>query len=102
MKILNKDPKTKILNVDPKQRSQNEDVETMFVPSYISMVKLGVTGSDEIAQLRHQNLLRNKENRTHIEETDLLNPWILRARDIEVGKVSRELSIIDGVVQGKN
>jgi regulator of protease activity HflC (stomatin/prohibitin superfamily) len=80
----------------------NEDVETMFVPSYISMVKLGVTGSDEIAQLRHQNLLRNKENRTHIEETDLLNPWILRARDIEVGKVSRELSIIDGVVQGKN
>lgn len=80
----------------------NPDVETMFVPSFIANVKLGITGSDQIAQLRHTTKLRNKEAKAHIAEGDMLNPWILRARDINPGVISRSLSIEGGVVQGKN
>ncbi len=81
---------------------ENADVETMFVPSFIANVRLGITGSDQISQLRHTNKLRRKESRTHISEADMLNPWILRARDINPGSISRELSIEGGRVQGKN
>ena len=81
---------------------KNADVESMFVPSFISNVRLGITGSDQIAQLRHTNKLRRKEAQTHISEADMLNPWILRARDINPGTISRELSIEGGKVQGRN
>ena len=81
---------------------ENADVETMFVPSLISTVRLAITGSDEISQLRHTNRLRKKEANTHLSESDMLNPWILRARDINPGVISRELSIQDGTVQGRN
>ncbi|HIB01624.1 MAG TPA: hypothetical protein EYO31_07095 [Phycisphaerales bacterium] len=81
---------------------KNADVETMFVPSLISTVRLAITGSDEISQLRHTNKLRKKESNTYLSESDMLNPWILRARDINPGTISRELSIQGGKVQGRN
>jgi len=78
------------------------DIETIFVPEFISSVKLGLSGSDEIAQLRHRQLLYKKENRALTQGLDLLNPWILKARDMTLDGPSRELSITGGVVQGRN
>ena len=78
-----------------------DDIETIFVPEFIASVKLGLSGSDEIAQLRHRQLLYKKENRALTQGLDLLNPWILKARDMTLDGPSRELSITGGVVQGK-
>ena len=78
------------------------DVETVFVPELISMIRLGVTGSDKIAQLRHRNELNRKEASTMLKDNDLLNPWILRARDIDMDGPSRELSITGDTVSGRN
>ena len=78
------------------------DVETVFVPELISMIRLGITGSDSIAQLRHRNELKRKEATTMLKDRDLLNPWILRARDIQIDGPSRELSITGDSVTGKN
>jgi regulator of protease activity HflC (stomatin/prohibitin superfamily) len=78
------------------------DVETVFVPELISMIRLGITGSDKIAQLRHRNDLKRKEASTMLKDNDLLNPWILRARDIDMDGPSRELSITGDTVRGRN
>lgn len=78
------------------------DVETVFVPELISMIRLGITGSDRIAQLRHRNELKRKEASTMLKDNDLLNPWILRARDIDMDGPSRELSITGDTVRGRN
>ncbi|MBC8201941.1 MAG: hypothetical protein H8E86_07820 [Planctomycetes bacterium] len=78
------------------------DIETIFVPEFIATVKLSLSGSDEIAQLRHRQLLNKKENRALTEGLDLINPWILKARDMNTDGPSRELSITGGVVQGRN
>jgi regulator of protease activity HflC (stomatin/prohibitin superfamily) len=78
------------------------DIETIFVPEFIASVKLSLSGSDEIAQLRHRQLLNKKENRALTEGLDLINPWILKARDMNLDGPSRELSITGGVVQGRN
>jgi regulator of protease activity HflC (stomatin/prohibitin superfamily) len=78
------------------------DVETVFVPELISMIRLGITGSDTIAQLRHRNQLKKKESSALLKDNDLLNPWILRARDIRMDEPSRELSITGGTVRGRN
>ena len=78
------------------------DVETIFVPELISMIRLGITGSDKIAQLRHRNDLKRKEASTMFKDNDLLNPWILRARDINMDGPSRELSITGDTVRGRN
>jgi len=79
----------------------NEDVETIFVPSFISMVRLSVTGSDSVAQLRHRNLLNQREVETY-RGIDRLNPYTIRTSDINFNAPSRELSIKDGKVQGRN
>jgi hypothetical protein len=78
------------------------DVETIFVPEYIESVQLGITGSDEIAQLRHRLLLNKKEYKALTDGLDLVNPWILKARDMNLDGPSRELSITGGVVKGRN
>ena len=78
------------------------DLESIFVPEYIESVRLGVTGSDEIAQLRHRLLLNKKEYKAFTDGADLVNPWILKARDINIDGPSRELSITDGEVSGRN
>lgn len=78
------------------------DVETVFVPELISMIRLGITGSDTIAQLRHRNELKRKEAIAILKDHDLLNPWILRAREIDMDGPSRELSITGDTVRGKN
>ena len=78
------------------------DVETIFVPELISMIRLGITGSDKIAQLRHRNDLKRNEASTMFKDNDLLNPWILRARDINMDGPSRELSITGDTVRGRN
>ncbi len=78
------------------------DVEPILVPQQISHVRIGITGSDIIAQLRHRNQLNRKRGITMIQDLDLLNPWILRARDINIDDPSRELSIKDGVIQGRS
>ncbi len=77
-----------------------EDAETMFVPEYVQAISLGISGSDDIAQIRHRARLRQKEAFTVIE-ADIMNPWILRARDINLEGPARELSITGGVVQGR-
>ena len=77
-----------------------EDAETMFVPEYVQAISLGISGSDDIAQIRHRARLRQKEAFTVIE-ADIMNPWILRARDIDLEGPARELSITGGVVQGR-
>ncbi|MDP7006539.1 MAG: SPFH domain-containing protein [Phycisphaerales bacterium] len=78
-----------------------DDVETIFVPEFIAAVKLGVSGSDSIAQIRHNNQLKKKEARAYLEGFDSLNPWILRASEIDMEGPSRELSISGGSVQGR-
>jgi regulator of protease activity HflC (stomatin/prohibitin superfamily) len=78
----------------------NADAEVIFVPDQIQSIKLGISGSDAIAQLRHQNNLKQREAISVLEGA-LMNPWILRAREINMDGPSRELSIIDGVVQGR-
>ena len=78
-----------------------EDVETIFVPKFISAVKMGVTGSDAIAQLRHSNQLKKKEARTYLDGFGNINPWILRASEIDMEGPSRELSISSGSVKGR-
>ena len=78
------------------------DVETIFVPELISMIRLGITGSDKNAQLRHRNDLKRNEASTMFKDNDLLNPWILRARDINMDGPSRELSITGDTVRGRN
>ena len=78
-----------------------KDLETIFVPQFIESVKLGISGSDEIAQLRHRLLLDKKELRALTEGADLQNPWILRASEMDLDGPSRELSITGGVVQGR-
>ena len=80
----------------------NADVETVFVPELISMIRLGITGSDTIAQLRHRNELKRKEASALMQDRDLLNPWILRASDIRMDGPSRELSITGDTVRGRN
>ena len=77
------------------------DVEPMLVPGHIANVKIGITGLEDIAQLRHRNQLNRKEARTMIGDVDLLNPWILRAREMNTDGPSRELNITDGVVHGR-
>jgi hypothetical protein len=78
------------------------DIESIFVPEYIESVRIGITGSDEIAQLRHRLLLNKKEYNAFTDGADLVNPWILKARDINIDGPSRELSITGGVVSGRN
>jgi regulator of protease activity HflC (stomatin/prohibitin superfamily) len=78
----------------------NADAETFFVPEFVQSFKLGISGSDSIAQLRHRNDLKLKEAETLLEGV-MLNPWILRAREIDLEGPSRELSISSGVVQGR-
>lgn len=77
------------------------DVEPILVPEFIASVKIGITGLEDIAQLRHRNQLNRKEAATMIEDVDLLNPWILKARDINIDGPSRQLNITDGVVHGR-
>ncbi len=78
----------------------NPDAETIFVPEYLQRISLGISGSDEIAQLRHRNMLLMKEAES-IVDSALMNPWILRAREIDLEGPSRELSIQGGSVQGR-
>ncbi len=78
----------------------NIDAETIFVPEFIQSIKLGISGSDAVAQLRHRNSLKQKEAE-NIVDSVTLNPWILRAREIDLDGPSRELSITGGVVQGR-
>jgi len=78
----------------------NPDAETIFVPEYLQRISLGISGSDEIAQLRHRNNLTMKEAES-IVDSSLMNPWILRAREIDLEGPSRELSIKGGFVQGR-
>jgi regulator of protease activity HflC (stomatin/prohibitin superfamily) len=80
---------------------EQPDLETIFVPEFIETVKLALSGSDEIAQLRHRNLLKKKEFKALTEGMDLLNPWILRARDMDFSGPTRELSIQGGTVRGR-
>ena len=65
----------------------------MLVPGHIANVKIGITGLEDIAQLRHRNQLNRKEARTMIGDVDLLNPWILRAREMNTDGPSRELNL---------
>jgi len=78
----------------------NADAESIFVPKNIQSIKLGISGSDAIAQLRHRNDLTLREAASIVEGA-LMNPWILRARDIDMEGPSRELSITGGTVQGR-
>jgi hypothetical protein len=78
----------------------NADAETIFVPEYVQSIKLGISGSDSIAQLRHRNSLKQKEAEALLGGV-MLNPWILRAREIDLEGPSRELSISSGEVQGR-
>jgi len=78
----------------------NPDAETIFVPKHINTISLGLSGSDEIAQLRHRNALRLKESMTIVDGA-MMNPWTLRAREIDLEGPSRELSITSGTVQGR-
>ena len=78
----------------------NVDAEAIFVPKHVQSIKLSISGSDAIAQLRHKNNLKQSESLAVVEGA-LMNPWILRAREINMDGPSRELSIIDGVVQGR-
>lgn len=78
----------------------NADAETIFVPEHIKSLTLGLSGSDEIAQLRHRQDLNFKRAQTILDGVRM-NPWILRARDIDFDGPSRELSITGGVVQGR-
>jgi regulator of protease activity HflC (stomatin/prohibitin superfamily) len=76
------------------------DVETIFVPEEMKSISLGISGSDAVAQLRHRNNLIHKESLNILDGT-MMNPWILRAREIDLEGPARELSIVDGVVQGR-
>ncbi len=78
----------------------NADAESIFVPEHIQSIRLGISGSDAIAQLRHKNELSRKEAASVVDGASL-NPWILRARDIDMEGPSRELSITGGVVTGR-
>ena len=78
----------------------NADAESIFVPEYIKSIKLAVSGSDEIAQLRHRNELKRKEATT-VLEADLMNPWILKASEINMDGPRRSLNIDGGTVQGR-
>jgi hypothetical protein len=78
----------------------NADAESIFVPKNIHSIRLGISGSDAIAQLRHRNDLRIREAASMIDGA-MMNPWILRAREIDMEGPSRELSITGGVVQGR-
>ena len=78
----------------------NADAETFFVPDNIKTISLGLSGSDDIAQLRHRQNLAMKKAQILLDGARL-NPWILRARDINIDGPSRELSIIGGSVQGR-
>jgi len=78
----------------------NADAECIFVPEHVQSMTLKISGSDAISQLRHTNLLKQREA-VNVVEGDLMNPWILRAREIDMDGPSRELSIKSGVVQGR-
>jgi len=78
----------------------NADAESIFVPKHIQSIRLGISGSDAIAQLRHRNDLRVREAASMVDGA-MMNPWILRAREIDMEGPSRELSITGGVVQGR-
>ena len=78
----------------------NADAESIFVPEYIKSIKLAISGSDEIAQLRHRNELKRKEATT-VLEADLMNPWILKASEINMDGPRRSLNIDGGTVQGR-
>ena len=78
----------------------NSEAESIFVPEYIKSIKLAISGSDEVAQLRHRNDLTRKEA-ISVLEADLMNPWILRASEINMNGPRRELSITGGQVQGR-
>ena len=78
----------------------NVDAETIFIPERVQSFKLALSGSDEISQIRHRNSLQEKEALTVIEG-QLMNPWILRASEINMDGPRRELSITGGTVQGR-
>lgn len=77
------------------------DVETMFVPSQLAAMKIGLRGSDQVAQLRSRLNMERREMKALLKDIDIFNPWILKAKEIDQYGPSRELSIGTGSVRGK-
>jgi regulator of protease activity HflC (stomatin/prohibitin superfamily) len=77
------------------------DVETMFVPSQVSAMRLALRGSDQVAQLRSRLNMERREMRALLNDIDIFNPWILKAKEIDPYAPARELSIQGGRVKGK-
>ncbi|MDP7008308.1 MAG: SPFH domain-containing protein [Phycisphaerales bacterium] len=78
-----------------------QDVETMLVPSKVAAMRLALRGSDQVAQLRSKLHMERREMRALLDDIDIFNPWILKAKEIDQFGPSRELSISGGRVRGK-
>ena len=79
----------------------SKDVETMFVPSQVASMRLGLRGSDSVAQLRSRLEMERRETRALLKDIDIFNPWILKADEIDPYGPARELSIDSGRVSGR-
>ena len=79
----------------------SEDVETVYVPSHLSAMRLALRGSDNVAQLRSRLNMERRERDALLKDIDIFNPWILQADEMDDFGPSRELSIRSGRVTGK-
>jgi hypothetical protein len=80
---------------------QRQDIEIVYVPEFISAIRLDIEGSEAVQNLRHDLRLNQSEATRRIEGLDLINPFVLRSIQMNAQGPGRQLKIDGGTVTGR-